>query len=52
MLLWEIESLDGKTEEEFIEDYLRLDEQLAELNVSARDLAKLIHKNVQAVTGE
>ena len=43
---------DGKTEEEFIEDFLKLDQQLVEQKVIAEGLEKLIHENTSALIGE
>jgi type I restriction enzyme M protein len=43
---------DGKTEEEFIEDFLRLDKQLVEQAAVAKSLEELIHKNTNALIGE
>ena len=43
---------DGKTEEEFIEDFLKLDQQLVEQKVTAEGLEKLIHENTSTLIGE
>jgi len=43
---------DGKTEEEFVEDYLNLDQRLSELTASSSGLEKLIHKNTNTLVGE
>lgn len=43
---------DGKTEEEFIEDFLKFDQQLAEQSATAEDLEKIIHKNTNTLIGE
>jgi len=43
---------DGKTEEEFIEELLGLNEELEKLNVEARVLEDVIGKNLRALVGE
>ena len=43
---------DGKTEEEFIENLLNLEQELIELSSSVVDLDKLIRKNVKSLIGE
>jgi type I restriction enzyme M protein len=43
---------DGKTEEEFIADILTLDDQLALLSKSARELEKIASNNVITLSGE
>ncbi|EFK12366.1 conserved domain protein [delta proteobacterium NaphS2] len=43
---------DGKTEEEFIQELLAMDQELSELNKEARALEKIIHQNVLKLTGE
>lgn len=43
---------DGKTEEEFIEDFLNFDKQLLEAKSFAESLEKLIHKNTKTLIGE
>lgn len=43
---------DGKTEEEFIADFLMFNEELSQLGIVASDLEKIIHKNSLAITGE
>lgn len=43
---------DGKTEEEFVEDLLAMNQELNSLNLEARKLEKVIHHNVLKLTGE
>lgn len=43
---------DGKTEEEFIEEMLAMDQELNDLNKEAKKLEKIIHHNVLELTGE
>jgi type I restriction enzyme M protein len=43
---------DGKTEEEFIEELLAMNEELSKLNAEARKLEKVIEKNVRTMAGE
>lgn len=43
---------DGKTEEEFIEEILQLNEQYSILNKESKNLDSLIHQNVLTLTGE
>jgi len=43
---------DGKTEEEFIEELLGLNEELEKLNTEARVLEDVIGKNLRALVGE
>lgn len=43
---------DGKTEEEFIEEILGMNEELARLNSDARDLEEVIQNNIRMITGE
>ncbi len=43
---------DGKTEEEFLADFLELDQQLITATRDSVKLEKLIHKNVKALVGE
>lgn len=43
---------DGKTEEEFIEEMLSMNEELAKLNSDAKELEKVINKNIRQVAGE
>lgn len=43
---------DGKTEEEFIEGLLAMNQELNSLNREARGLEKIIHHNVLKLTGE
>ena len=43
---------DGKTEEEFIEDLLAMNQKLSSLNREAQDLENIIHHNVLKLTGE
>ena len=41
---------DGKTEEEFVEELLAMDQELSSLNREARELEKIIHHNVLQLT--
>ncbi len=43
---------DGKTEEEFIEEMLSLNEELEKLNAEARDLELVISHNIRQIAGE
>ncbi|CAB1060530.1 Type I restriction-modification system, DNA-methyltransferase subunit M (EC [Olavius sp. associated proteobacterium Delta 1] len=43
---------DGKTEEEFVEELLAMNQELGSLNREARKLEKIIHRNVLKLTGE
>ena len=43
---------DAKTEEEFIQELLAMDQELNDLNKEARALEKIIHHNVLKLTGE
>lgn len=43
---------DGKTEEEFIEGMLSLNEELTKLNADAQGFEKVINKNIRQVAGE
>ncbi|MCP4624319.1 MAG: SAM-dependent DNA methyltransferase [bacterium] len=43
---------DGKTEEEFVEELLAMNQELTSLNREARELEKIIHHNVLKLTGE
>ena len=43
---------DGKTEEEFSAEMLALNAELERLNVEARDLEKVIGKNIRLIAGE
>lgn len=43
---------DGKTEEEFVEELLVMNEQLTSLGLQIRDLEKVIANNIAAITGE
>ena len=43
---------DGKTEEEFIEEILDLNQQLEALNREAHQLEGIIGHNVQAIAGD
>lgn len=43
---------DGKTEEEFIEEMLAMNQELNDLNKEARELEKIIHHNILELTGE
>jgi type I restriction enzyme M protein len=43
---------DGKTEEEFIEEMLAMNEELSKLNADARKLEKVIEHNVRRIAGE
>ena len=43
---------DGKTEEEFIEELLAMNQYLSGLNREAQNLEKIIHHNVLKLTGE
>jgi type I restriction enzyme M protein len=43
---------DGKTEEEFIEEMLAMNEELSKLNAEARKLEKVIDHNVRQIAGE
>ena len=43
---------DGKTEEEFIEEMLAMDQELNTLNNEARELEEIIHHNILELTGE
>ena len=42
---------DGKTEEEFVEEILGLNEELETLNKEAAELEKIIAKNIARITG-
>lgn len=41
---------DGKTEEEFVEELLAMDQELSSLNREARELEKIIHHNILQLT--
>ncbi len=41
---------DGKTEEEFVEELLAMNQELSSLNREARELEKIIHHNVLKLT--
>ena len=41
---------DGKTEEEFVEELLAMNQELSNLNREARKLEKTIHHNVLKLT--
>jgi type I restriction enzyme M protein len=43
---------DGKTEEEFIEEMLSMNEELSTLNAEARKLEKVIDHNIRQIAGE
>jgi type I restriction enzyme M protein len=43
---------DGKTEEEFINDLLAMNDELCQLNAEARDLENVIIKNIHQITGD
>jgi len=43
---------DGKTEEEFIEEMLSMNDELSKLNADAKELEKVINKNIGQVAGE
>ena len=43
---------DGKTEEEFVEELLTMNQELSSLNREARKLEKIIHHNVLKLTEE
>ena len=43
---------DGKTEEEFVEELLTMNQELNSLNREARKLGKVIHYNILKLTGE
>jgi len=43
---------DGKTEEEFVEELLAMNQELNNLNRKARKLENVIHHNVLKLTGE
>ena len=43
---------DGKTEEEFIEEMLDMDQELNKLNRETRKLEKIIHHNILELRGE
>lgn len=43
---------DGRTEEEFIEEMLAMNDELNQLNVEARKLEKIINHNILQLTGE
>lgn len=43
---------DGKTEEEFVEELLAMNQELSSLNSDARELEKIIHHNVLKLTEE
>jgi type I restriction enzyme M protein len=43
---------DGKTEEEFIDEMLGMNEELETLNAEARELEKVIGKNIRVIAGE
>ncbi len=43
---------DGKTEEEFLDEMLSLNEELKNLNIEAGDLEKVIHHNIRQLVGE
>jgi len=43
---------DGKTEEEFIDEMLSMNEELTKLNADTKELEKVINKNIRQVAGE
>jgi len=43
---------DGKTEEEFIQEMLAMNQELTDLNKAARELEKIINHNILKLTGE
>lgn len=43
---------DGKSEEEFVEEMLAMNQELNKLNKEARELEEIIHHNILALTGE
>ncbi|MGM0563570.1 MAG: type I restriction-modification system subunit M [Pseudomonadota bacterium] len=43
---------DGKTEEEFVDEFLSLETQLNELTESAKGLENIISANIRSITGE
>ena len=43
---------DGKTEEEFIEEMLSMNDELSKLNADAKELEKVVNKNIRQVAGE
>jgi type I restriction enzyme M protein len=43
---------DGKTEEEFLEEFLQIDQQLSERTASAESLERLIHENTTLLIGD
>ncbi len=43
---------DGKTEEEFIEEMLSMNEELSKLNAEARKLETVVNHNIRQISGE
>ena len=43
---------DGKTEEEFVEEMLSKNDELSKLNADAKELERVINKNIRQVAGE
>jgi type I restriction enzyme M protein len=43
---------DGKTEEEFVEEMLGMNEELEKLNAEAKELEKVIGRNIRLIAGE
>ena len=43
---------DGRTEEEFVEELLAMNQELSSLSREARKLEKIIHHNILQLTGE
>ena len=43
---------DGRTEEEFVEELLAMNQELSSLNREASELEKIIHHNILQLTGE
>lgn len=43
---------DGKTEEEFIEEMLSMNDELAKLNADVKELERVINKNIRQIAGE
>ena len=43
---------DGKTEEEFVDEIVKLNEELVQLNAEARNLEGIIRENIAQIVGE
>jgi len=43
---------DGKTEEEFIEEMIALNDELNKLNREAKDLESVINQNIRQIAGD